>query len=192
MRIVALVGSPNHDGLTARMAKEALSGAQAAGAEMELVNLCDLKLDACLQCNDGWGKCRDESLCVIEDDFELVRDKMAAADGVVVSTPVYWGNLSEVFKNFLDRLRRCEQAGPEEPRVEGKWVLGIAAAGGSGGGGPDCLMAMQYYYAHLGLAAFDQMVVTRRSEEYMLNAARAAGEKLVRYIEEHRRSSAEL
>jgi len=191
MRILALVGSPNQDGLTARMAKQALAGAQTAGGEIELVNLCDLKLDACLQCDDGWGKCRDESLCIIEDDLELVRGKMAAADGLVLSTPVYWGNLSEVFKNFLDRLRRCERAGPEEPRVEGRWVLGIAAAGGSGGGGPDCLIAMQHYYAHLGLAAFDQMIVTRRTEEYMLRAARAAGEKFVRYIEEQRQSGPE-
>jgi len=189
MRILAMQGSPNADGLTARMAKQAIAGAEAAGAQTELLNLCELKLGACLQCDDGWGQCRREGTCIIEDDFDLVRGKMAAADGIVLSTPVYWGNLSEVYKNFLDRLRRCERAGPEEPRVEGKWVLGMAAAGGSGGGGPTCLVAMEHYYAHMGLRMFDQMIVTRRSSEYMLRAARAAGEKFVKYIEEQRTPS---
>jgi len=189
MRILALQGSPNLDGLTASMAKQAIAGAKAAGAETELVDLCKLKLEACRQCDDGWGICRSEGNCIIEDDFDTVRDKMAAADGLVLSTPVYWGNLSEVCKNFLDRLRRCERAGPDDPRIEGKWVLGIAAAGGSGGGGPTCLISMEQYYNHMGLRMFDQMIVTRRSSEYMLQAARASGEKLIAYIEEQRKRS---
>ena len=186
MRILVVQASPNEDGLTASMAKEALAGAQAAGAEAELVHLRKLNLEACRACEDGWGKCRSESLCIIEDDLELVRGKMAAADGIVLSTPVYFGDVAEVVKNLLDRVRRCERAGPAEPRVEGKWMLGIAAAGGGGGGGPTCLVAMERYYAPLGLPVFDQMIVTRRSRDYMLPAARGAGERLVRYIEEQR------
>jgi multimeric flavodoxin WrbA len=187
MKILAMQGSPNVDGLTAKMAKQAVAGAGAAGAETELLALCELKLGACRQCDDGWGQCRREGTCIIDDDFDGVRQKMAAVDGIVISTPVYWGNLSEVFKSFLDRLRRCERAGPEEPRVEGKWVLGIAAAGGSGGGGPTCLISMEQYYSHMGLRVFDHMFVTRRSAEYMLKAARAAGEAFVRYIEEQQK-----
>jgi len=187
MRILVMQASPNEDGLTAGMAKQALSGAQAAGAETELVHLRKLKLESCRACeDDGWGRCRQESLCIIEDDLEQLRSKMAAADGMVLSTPVYFGNVAEVVKNFLDRLRRCERAGPQDPKVEGRWVLAIAAAGGGGGGGPTCLVAMEHYFAHLGLPVFDQMIVTRRSRDYMLPAAREAGERLVRHIEEQR------
>lgn len=186
MRILVMQASPNEDGLTASMAKEAMAGAKAAGADTELVHLRELKLEACRACDDGWGKCRRESLCIIEDDIEMVRDKMAAADGIVLSTPVYFGDVAEVVKNFFDRLRRCERAGPEEPRVEGRWVLAIGAAGGGGGGGPTCLVATERYAAHMGMPIFDQMIVTRRSREYMLPAARAAGEQLVKYIEEQR------
>jgi len=186
MRILGLQASPNEDGLTAAMAKQALAGAKAAGAETELLDVRKLKLEACLACDDGWGRCRREGLCVIEDDLEMVRTKMSEADGVVLSTPVYFGNVAEVVKNYLDRLRRCERAGPGEPRVEGLWVLGIAAAGGGGGGGPTCLVAMEHYYSHLQFRVFDQMIVTRRSRDYMLEAARGAGERFVRYIEEQR------
>jgi multimeric flavodoxin WrbA len=188
MRILVMQASPNEDGLTAAMAKEAMAGVQAAGAEAELVHLRKLKLDACRACEDGWGKCRQESLCIIEDDLELVRGKMEAADGVVLSTPVYFGDVAVVVKNFFDRLRRCERAGPKDPRLEGRWVLEIAAAGGGGGGGPTCLVAMERYFAHLGMPVFDQLVVTRRSREYMLAAARQAGEALIKYIAEQRTS----
>ncbi len=44
MRILVMQASPNEDGLTAGMAKQALAGAQAAGAETELVHLRKLKL----------------------------------------------------------------------------------------------------------------------------------------------------
>jgi multimeric flavodoxin WrbA len=187
MRILALQASPNEDGLTASMAKQAMAGAKAAGAEVELVNLRKLKVEACRACDDGWGRCRREGLCIIEDDLEMVRGTIAAADGVILGTPVYFGDVAEVVKNCLDRLRRCERAGPGDPRVEGKWMLGIAAAGGGGGGGPTCLAAMERYYAHLGLPVFDQMIVTRRSRDYMLPAARSAGERFVAYIEEQRK-----
>jgi multimeric flavodoxin WrbA len=189
MKILALQASPNLDGLTATMAQEAVAGAAAAGAETELLNLCQLSLGACLQCEDGWGKCRRDSLCIIDDDFESVRDKIAAADGVILSTPVYFGDVSEVVKKLLDRLRRCERAGPADPRVEGRWMLGIAAAGGGGGGGPTCLVSMERYYAHIGLPVFDQLVVTRRSRDYMLRAARASGDAFVKYIQEQQAAS---
>jgi len=186
MRILALQASPNEDGLTATMAKEAMAGAKAAGAEVELLHLRKLNLEACRACENGWGRCRRESLCIIEDDLEMVRDKISAADGVILSTPVYFGDVAEVVKNFADRLRRCERAGPSDPRVEGKWMLSIAAAGGGGGGGPTCLVALERYYAHLGLPVFDQLIVTRRSRDYMLRAARSAGERLVTYIADQR------
>ncbi len=186
MKILVMQASPNLDGLTAMMAKEALAGAHAAGAQTELLNLRKLGLGACLACEDGWGKCRRESLCIIEDDIELVRGKMAEADGIVLSTPVYFGEVAEVVKNYLDRLRRCEQAGPADPRVEGRWMLGIAAAGGGGGGGVSCLGVMERYCAHMGLPIFDMMIVTRRSREYMIAAARKAGEAFVKYIEEQK------
>lgn len=184
MKILVMQASPNPDGLTATMAKAAMAGAKAAGAETELLNLRKLHLDACLACEDGWGKCRRESLCIIEDDLEMVRDKMAESAGIVLSTPVYFGNVAEVVKNFFDRLRRCERAGPADPGVEGRWMLGLAAAGGGGGGGPTCLVAMEHYCAHMGLPIFDTMIVTRRSRDYMVPAAKGAGERFVRYIEE--------
>ncbi len=109
---------------------------------------------------------------------------MTEADAIVLATPVYFGDVAEVLKACFDRLRRCQFGGPEEARMIGAFVLGLAAPGGSGAGGPWCLVSMERYYAHMGLRPFDEMVITRRSREYMLEAAERAGAAMVRYVEE--------
>lgn len=185
LKIIGIQTSPNEDGLTATMARMALDGAAAAGAQVELVHLRKLNLEACRQCENGWGRCRREGLCIIEDDFESVRQRIGAANAVVVSTPVYFGDVSEVAKSFLDRLRRCE-IHTKDSALKGTPVLSIAAAGGGGGGGPTCLVSLERYYGVLGWPVFDGLIVTRRSREYMLLATRAAGEKLVGHVAEQK------
>jgi multimeric flavodoxin WrbA len=182
MRVLAIQTSPNTEGLTATIAQMALDGARAAGAHTELIHLCKAHLLPCRQCEPGWGLCRAEGRCVIEDDFADTRRSMGESDAIVVSTPVYFGDVSEVTKVFFDRLRRCERH-TEQSSLEGTPVLSIAAAGGGGGGGPTALVSLERYFAVLGWPVFDGLIVTRRSREYMLIAARAAGEKLVRHIE---------
>lgn len=182
MKIIALNGSPNSDGLTATMAQALLDGAAQAGAGVELVHMTDLDLRSCGQCGNGWGRCRAEGFCVLDDDFQALREKVQAADAVIVSTPVYWGECSEVVKNFMDRLRRCECAGPGESPLRGRWALGVAAAGGSGGGIVSCQQALERYFQHTGMRIFDLIPVTRFSRGYKVDLARAAGQALAERV----------
>lgn len=172
MRIVGLNASPNKDGLTATMLREVLAGAEAAGAKTRLVHMKKLELKACRQCGNGWGQCREKHTCVLDDDFEKLRKELQKADAIVLSNPVYYGELSEVAKSFLDRLRRCGGL------KEGTPFLGIAAAGGSGGGIVSCQVVLERYCQHLGLKLFDMIPVTRLTREYKLACARLAGEAL--------------
>jgi len=184
MKVIGIQTSPNEDGLTATMAQMALDGARAAGATTEFIHLCKMNLESCRQCENGWGLCRREGQCIIEDDFADVRRRMSEPDALVICTPVYFGDVSEVTKAFFDRLRRCERS-TESSQLKGTPVLSIAAAGGGGGGGPTTLVTLERYYAVLGWPVFDGLIVTRRSREYMLVAARAAGEKMVKHIEQN-------
>ncbi len=181
MKILAIQTSPNHEGLTATCARQVLHGARQAGAEVELVHLCDLDIQRCRQCEDGWGACRSEGCCVIEDDFPAVREKLWAADALVLSTPVYYGDLSESCKAFLDRLRRCEAPRAEANKLRGKPVLGIAAAGGGGGGTVTCMFTLERTFSHIGMEVFDLLPVKRRTKEYVLPALEGAGEALARW-----------
>jgi len=183
MKIIGLQASPNEDGLTAQILKAALEGSMQAGAETELVPIRSLNIAACLACENGWGICRTEGRCIQEDDFELVRQKLSGADAFIISTPVYFGEVSEVTKSFLDRLRRCEWPLGERSLLKGKPALGIAAAGGSGGGAVSALLMLERYLQYLRCRVFDLLTVTQRSKTYQLQAARMAGKLLTGFIE---------
>ena len=179
MRILAIQSSPNEDGLTAKTAKMVLNGAEAEGATIELINLNQLIIKPCIACDGGWGQCRREGKCVQDDEFQLLRDKMHAADATVFATPVYWGDLSESAKIFLDRLRRCE-VNSEFKALNGKIAFGIASAGGTGNGCVKALLHLEDYIRRVGFTVFDLVTVTQVSKEHKLPMLEKAGHRLAK------------
>jgi multimeric flavodoxin WrbA len=90
---------------------------------------------------------------------------------------VYFGDLSESAKIFLDRLRRCE-AFSELGTFSGKKVMGIASAGGSGRGAVRALLHLEDYLRRLGFDIFDLVPVTRLSKEHKMKMLEDAGRRL--------------
>lgn len=178
MRVITLNASANRDGLTAACAAAFLSGAQEGGAQVELFHLKDVQIQRCLMCATGWGTCRERGTCVIEDDFERVRREVLGADAWALATPVYFGDLSESAKAFMDRLRRCN-VGLNGGQLKGKDFVAIAAAGGSGRGVGSCSEALERVAGHLGMRMADLITVTRRNKLYKIDAIKAAGKSLV-------------
>src|ERR1035437_2061399 len=108
MKLLALSGSGNHEFGTAKATGALQKGFEkAGGGTVESIFLVDHKLQRCLQCEvDGWGICRREGLCIIKDDFSEIVDKVRAADVMVFANPVYFGDISDSMRSFLDRFRR--------------------------------------------------------------------------------------
>ena len=177
MKILGIQSSPNVDGLTAKTVKAVLEGAEAEKAAVELVNLNEMVIKPCTSCDGGWGQCRREGTCVIDDEFQLLRDKIHASDAIVFATPVYWGDLSESAKLFLDRLRRCEVKG-EFKSLNGRYALGISSAGGSGNGCVKALLHLEDYLRRVGFTIFDLVTVTQVSKEHKLEMLEKAGHQL--------------
>lgn len=179
MQVLIIQSSPNRDGLTAACAAAAAGGARGAGAEVEEVRLNDAGIGLCRACDNGWGICRTEHRCLQEDGFNALQARVAAAGALVIVTPVYWGEPSEVAKAFLDRLRRCQAPRGDESALAGKWALAVAAAGGSGNGTLTCLSSLERMLIHVRARPFDLIGITRRSREYKLEAIRRAAEAMV-------------
>lgn len=179
MRIIAIHTSPNVDGLTETLAKAALEGAESAGAETELVRLNDLDIRACRACRDGWGTCRTEGVCVQTDDFQPVRDKVNQSDGLIFCVPVYFHDVSESAKTFLDRWRRCEWPNEDKSVIKDKPAIGVAAAGGSGGGAVQALANLERYFQWLRFRVFDLVSVTRFNKQWRIEGLRAASNAMV-------------
>ena len=177
MKVLGVQSSPNVDGLTARTVQAVLRGARVGGAETEMVNLNLLRLEPCRACEGGWGQCRREGSCVVSDDFQGLRDKIHSSDALVFGTPVYWGDMSESAKLFLDRLRRCEVKG-EFKTLNGKACVGIASAGGSGNGAVKTLLHLEDYLRRVGFTVFDLVTVTQASKEHKLEMLEKAGVRL--------------
>ena len=179
MKVVAVQSSPNLDGLTSGLVQAVLRGLEAEGGETELIHLNKLDIEPCIACDNGWGKCRKEGICILEDDFQKLREKIAKSDALIFATPVYWHDLSESAKIFLDRLRRCE-TGRGFKTFTGKKAIGIASAGGSGRGAVRALYNLEDYLRRLGFDIFDLVPVTRFSKDHKLEMLERAGKRLAK------------
>jgi multimeric flavodoxin WrbA len=104
MKVIIVSGTPKKEGLSCSCVNAARTGAEKAGAECEVVSLCDYEIARCAICGDGWGTCRENHRCAFGDDgFTEIQDKLMEADAVILTTPVYWGydrSNESVFRSF--------------------------------------------------------------------------------------------
>lgn len=174
MKIAVVWSSPNKNGLTASAKDSFLSGLLKSGAEVEEIHLNEKKLEHCRACGNGWGTCRANGHCVLKDDFEEIYQTLENADGIVFVTAVYWHDMTECMKAFIDRLRRCETA--HNGYLAGKRCFLIACAGGTGLGATQCLIHMEEALQHMNMRAYDRIPVIRFNKDYILPALKQAGE----------------
>ncbi|MBC7959331.1 MAG: flavodoxin family protein [Vallitaleaceae bacterium] len=173
MKIVVLSGNPKEDGLCQSVIEEAILGAKEAGADVDEIRLCDLDLLQCQVCGDGWGECRKDNFCTYgSDGFDEAKARIKESDALILVSPVYWGETSEAFKSFIDRLRRCEFDQTETLR--NKQTLIIATPGGTGNGLLTCLEQMDRFCRHTGAIIFDYIGVNRWNNDYKKAAVKAA------------------
>ena len=182
MDIMIFTSSPNTNGLTAACGKKAKTGAEKAGANVQLINLNAKNIRHCQACEQGWGICRTEYRCIIEeDDFNSIHQSMADMDGFIIITPVYWWDMSESAKVFFDRLRRCEALN-ESSCVAGKPFICIAAAGGTGNGCVSCLTVMEKLVDHVKGDKYDFIHIIQKNKYFKLETIGDSAEAMVNYI----------
>jgi multimeric flavodoxin WrbA len=100
MRIISLLGSPHGlKGNTGGLLRLVLDGAEAEGAGVEVEVL---RGDTVLPCR-GCDTCHKKGRCAQKDQFEPLRERIAAADGLVLASPNYIFNVSAQLKAFMDR-----------------------------------------------------------------------------------------
>lgn len=85
-KICAINGSPRKDGNTARLLKQALAGAERAGAETCLIQLGELKFSGCRSCFACKRLDHPAEQCVIKDDLTPFLSGLRHADGRDVVT----------------------------------------------------------------------------------------------------------
>ncbi|HUT67170.1 MAG TPA: flavodoxin family protein [Dehalococcoidales bacterium] len=185
MQILILSGSRNREGQTARAINAIRKGISAAKGNSECLFLTEMKLERCRQCDpDGWGLCRKEGRCVIEDDFASIVKMVKAADLVVFANPVYFGDLSESMRGFLDRFRRTRFMRPGAappgpfPSAGGTPAIGLCYAGGSGNGTISCCANLERILQTCGFDVVDMIPARRQNLEVKLPMLELVGKWL--------------
>ena len=69
------------------------------GFEMEVIHLAELDIRCCTGC----GFCMEKGECWIDDDYRQATEKLMAAQGIILASPVYFLSVTGQMKTFLDR-----------------------------------------------------------------------------------------
>ncbi len=191
MKTLIISGSRNPEGRTAMLINALCKGVESSGGETEVLFLPNMDIKVCRQCEkDGWGDCRDNDRCVLHDDFTSIEEKISNSDVTVFATPVYFGDLSESMRAFLDRLRRVRSRIPRQPLNPnapkhgpfnndiGPIAMGICYAGGSGNGTTSCCMNLDRILMTCGFDVVDMLPARRENLDNKLIIAEQTGKWL--------------
>ncbi len=182
MKIVAIVGSPRLNGNTSYLADEALKEASRHGIETEKIILNNLDMRPCQNHPD----CASRTSCALQDGAEKVLNSFASADGIILSSPVYFYNVSAQMKIFIDRsifLRRHKI----EPKAK---CVGLIAVGSSSGT-DDTIDALKRFLGSLeGLSPDEALSVVAhargageiKANQAAVNQARELGAEMARRL----------
>ena len=105
MKVIGLNGSPRKNWNSAIMLENALKGAASAGAETELIHLIDLNFSgcrSCFACKRKGGK--SFGRCAVQDDMKAILGNILEADAVIISAPVYFGDVPGMVRNLFERI----------------------------------------------------------------------------------------
>jgi Multimeric flavodoxin WrbA len=171
MNYLIISGNPKTDGLCHGITEQVKCGAKDGGAHVEVLTVA--ALERCHVCGNGWGTCREKHHCAFGmDGFDAAQAAVKNADQICLITPVYWHEMAEGLKCFLDRLRRCEFG--KTGALSGKQILLVASPGGTGNGMLSCLEQMERFCRHTGANVFDMIGINRWNNDYKGAAAYAA------------------
>lgn len=141
MRIVGINGSHRSNKGTSKLLSAVLEEAAALGAEVELVELADLRIDYCVGCN----ACLARPICALsEDDMVELTEKLLDADGIVLASPDYFSSVSARMKTFMERTRPLHMVANA---LKGKVGGMVATAGLSDCGIEEAMSAMDRWFA---------------------------------------------
>jgi len=102
MHVLAINGSPNRNGNTARLLTEVLRPIEAAGIGAELAHLADFPIQNCRGCR-ACGKNKNAMCAIASDALNALFARMVAADALVLGSPVYFSDVTSEMLALIHR-----------------------------------------------------------------------------------------
>ena len=105
-KIIIIDGGPRKNMNTAKLLQKFAEGVKSAGSDMEVktVRLYDLDYKGCMSCMACKLKGKASSICRFKDALTPVLEEISQADGLVLGSPIYFGEVTGQMRAFLERL----------------------------------------------------------------------------------------
>lgn len=123
-RIIAIISSPRTGCNSETVVRAVAEGAEENGSNVRFVHLKDLELNPCEACN----YCKKNDRCIQKDGISELIDDIRKCEGLIVSSPLYFGQLCAQYRVFEDRLYSA--IGPKGSNIPaGKKVVSVVSCG---------------------------------------------------------------
>ncbi len=105
-KIIIIDGGPRKTFNTASMLKKVAEGANSVceGIEVKSYRLYDLDYKGCMSCLACKIKGKAVNICKFKDALTPILEEIAEADGLVLGSPNYFGEITGQMRAFLERL----------------------------------------------------------------------------------------
>ena len=105
-KIIIIDGGPRKNFNTASMLQKFADGASSVSEDIEVktVRLYGLDYKGCMSCMACKIKGKASNVCKFRDALTPVLEDIADADGLVLGSPIYFGDVTGQMRTFLERL----------------------------------------------------------------------------------------
>ena len=105
-KIIIIDGGPRKNMNTAKLLQRFAEGAESVGSDIEVktVRLYDLEYKGCISCMACKLKGKAQNICRFKDALTPILEEIARADGLVLGSPIYFGEVTGLMRAFLERL----------------------------------------------------------------------------------------
>ena len=127
MKVLLINGSPRKEGNTHMALEEVAIRLKTNGIETEVLSIGVKPVRGCIAC----GQCHEKGLghCVFDDDLcNRAIDALAQADGLIVASPVYYGQPNGTLVSLIQRMLYAGGAQAQNKPVA---VIAVCRRGGA-------------------------------------------------------------
>ena len=105
-KIMIIDGGPRKNFNTASMLQKFAEGAKSVSSEIEVktVRLYGLDYKGCMSCMACKIKGKASNVCKFKDALTPILEEIAQADGLILGSPIYFGQITGQMQGFLERL----------------------------------------------------------------------------------------
>ena len=126
MNVMGISGTPRKKGNSEILLRYALKAFKNNGWQVKTFLLSELNIKPCNAC----GKCRQIGNCIINDDMQQIYEAFRWCNAIIISSPVYYLNVSAQLLSLLVRHYAVHDEKPLEGKFGGVITVGNGICGG--------------------------------------------------------------